>query len=320
MQQPVFISSDFIEKNTDYLTLIKLIKEGFAADDTIVPPRHHHDFPNIAAGINTTMLIMPAWQEDKDTGVKIITINPNNSRFDIPSIQGTYLYMNAINGELKAVLDAKKLTVKRTAAASALASSLLSKYNSRSLLMIGTGALSCDLIKAHSIVRPIEKVYVWGRNYNKAKTVCSLLSGHDFTIEPIERISEKVSDVDIISVATLSKTPLLKGSFIKAGQHIDLVGSYKPDMRESDDATIIKSNIYTDVKESALKESGDLKIPLDNRLIKSSDIIADLFGLCKGEIQGRNSTDEITLFKSVGHALEDLVAARFYYNIYTQGK
>ncbi|MCL7754007.1 ornithine cyclodeaminase family protein [Polaribacter sp. Z022] len=308
------ISADFIEKNTNFNELISEIKHHFSNDEVIVPMRHHHDFPNPNVKADSTLLLMPAWNPSKSAGVKIVTVSPENGQFEMPSIQGTYIYFDAIKGSIKAILEAKSLTVKRTAAASALASSYLSKENASSLLMIGTGALSINLIKAHTSVRPIKKVFIWGRNFDKAKLICESLKNEDFNVIPIKNFEEKISEVDIISCATLSKTPLVLGKNLKKGQHLDLVGAYKKDMREADDETISKASVYIDTYQGGLKESGDIVIPLQNGTLKEEDIKADLFDLCSNKKQGRKSKDEITLFKSVGHALEDLAAANYYYN------
>lgn len=311
------IDNHFIEKNTDFSELISALKKGFSSNETIIPMRHHHDFPNPEVNSDSTLLLMPAWNPSKVSGVKIVTVSPENGQFNLPSIQGTYIYFDAVKGTIKAILEAKSLTVKRTAAASALASSYLSKKDSSSLLMIGTGALSINLIKAHASVRPIKQVYIWGRDSEKAVSLCNQLKNEEFKCFPIKTIAERIGEVDIISSATLSKTPLVLGSYLKPGQHIDLVGAYKKDMREADDNVIIKSSIFVDTYEGGLKESGDIVIPLQNNTLKKEDIKADLFELCSNTKEGRSNTNEITVFKSVGYALEDLVAASYYYNKYT---
>ena len=314
MNSIIQINASFIEKNTNFLKLISALKQGFSSDEIMVPMRHHHDFPNPEVKADSTLLLMPAWSPSKDAGVKIVTVSPENGKFELPSIQGTYIYLDATKGTIKALLDAKSLTVKRTAAASALASSFLSKKNSSSLLMIGTGALSINLIKAHASIRPITKVYIWGRNFEKAKTICKSLKQEKFSIHAIRTIEEKISEVDIISCATLSKIPLVLGTNLKEGQHIDLVGAYKKDMREADDDTIKKSSVFVDTFQGGLKESGDIVIPLSNGTLKAEHIKADLFQLCSNDKSGRTNDSEITVFKAVGHALEDLVAAKYYYN------
>jgi len=317
MEQIVQISNTFIEENTNFNSLITHLKEGFSSNKIIVPMRHHHDFPNPEVNADSTMLLMPAWNPSKEAGVKIIAVSPENSQFNLPSIQGTYIYLDAKKGTIKAILEAKSLTAKRTAAASALASSFLSRKDASSLLMIGTGALSINLIKAHASVRPITQVYIWGRNFDKAKEISSQLANESFSIKAIQSIEEKISDVDIVSCATLSKTPLVFGKHLKKGQHIDLVGAYKKDMREADDNAITKASVFVDTMQGGLKESGDIVIPLKQGLITEQDIKGDLFQLCSHEREGRLSNDEITIFKSVGHALEDLIAANYYYKKFT---
>ncbi|MBE7692996.1 ornithine cyclodeaminase family protein [Tenacibaculum finnmarkense] len=325
MEKIIQIDSNYIENNTNFSALITELKAAFSSQETLVPMRHHHDFANPAVNADSTLLLMPAWNPSKNAGVKIVTVSPENSQFDLPSINGTYIYLDAVKGTIKAILEAKSLTVKRTASASALASSFLSKENSSSLLMIGTGALSVNLIKAHASVRPIKNVFIWGRNFSKAQAICEELQNENFTITAVQTIEEKISEVDIISCATLSKTPLVLGKYLKAGQHVDLVGAYKKDMREADDQVIKKGAVYIDTFQGGLKESGDIFIPLQTGILKEEDIKADLFQLCSSQEisegivgkKGRENEDEITVFKSVGHALEDLTAANYFYNQYT---
>lgn len=317
MDKMLQIDEHFIEAQTQFSELIATLRDAFAANNTMVPMRHHHDFPNPKVNADSTLLLMPAWNPSENAGVKIVTVSPENGQFNLPSINGTYLYLDAVKGTIKAVLEAKSLTAKRTAAASALASSYLSRENASSLFMIGTGALSSNLIKAHAAVRPITEVFIWGRNFEKAATISKQLANEAFTVTPIAEISSKISEVDIISCATLSKVPLVLGSTLQPGQHIDLVGAYKKDMRESDDDAILKSTVFVDTYQGGLKESGDIVQPLQTGILKESDVKADLFQLCSGEKEGRTATAEITLFKSVGHALEDLAAATYYYKKFT---
>ncbi|MEM7574807.1 MAG: ornithine cyclodeaminase family protein [Bacteroidota bacterium] len=307
------IDEAFITTHTDYAALIERLRTAFAQQKIETPLRHHHQFANPAAGIDSTLLLMPSWQAGKELGVKIITVSPENGRHELPAVQGAYLYFEATTGRLQALIEAKSLTVKRTAAASALAASYLARPEARSLLMIGTGALAPELIRAHATVRPIEEVLVWGRSPEKAKQLCQQFSRAPFSCTPVAELAKHLGQADIISCATLSTTPLVLGEYLRAGQHLDLVGSYLPDSRESDDACIEKSRIFLDTYEGGLKESGDIVIPLKQGLLRPADIQADLFELTSGQKSGRLTEGEITLFKSVGHALEDLVAASYYY-------
>jgi ornithine cyclodeaminase len=320
MEKMVRIDDDFINASGDLRELIAALKSAFASSDFITPLRAHYNFPNPEGGPDSTLLMMPAWNPGKEAGVKIATVSPENRQYGLPSVQGIYILLDARSGTIKATLDAKSLTAKRTAAASALASFYLSHPKSSSMLMIGTGALSINLIKAHALVRPIKKVYVWGRNGGKAKRISDFLANSNYEIEVVPTIEEKIAEVDIICCATLSKTPLVLGKFLRPGQHVDLVGSYKTDMREADDETISRASVFVDTLQGALKESGDLVIPLQNGVLKVTDIQGDLFGLCSIAVKGRKTDEEITVFKSVGHALEDLVAASYYYNQFMHGK
>jgi len=311
-----YITDNFIEEKCNFNALIETLQEGFSDTSIEVPMRHHHDFPNPKENMDSTLLLMPAFNPGKELGVKIATVSPNNGRYNLPSIQGIYIYLDGHKGGIKAILDAKSLTVKRTAAASALASSFLSRPNATSMLMCGTGALSTNLIKAHCSVRPIDTVYVWGRSIEKAQKICDALKDEPYNCIAIKNIEDKISEVDIISCATLSPTPIVFGKWLKKGQHLDLVGAYKKDTREADDEAIMKSSVFIDTYQGGLKESGDIVIPLSNGILTKEDIKADLFMLCSHAKTGRTSDDEITLFKSVGHALEDLVAASHFYKLH----
>lgn len=305
------ITKEQIEKLLPYPLLITALQKGFQEDIT-VPLRHHHTYQNPPAQ-DSILLLMPAWKTSEYVGVKIITVSPDNGTLGLPSVQGVYLLFNARNGIPLAQMEAKMITNRRTAAASALASSFLSRKNSKRLLMVGTGNMAPALIEAHAAVRPIDEVFIWGRNMEKAKMLASQLQGNSFRVKAIADLEPIARQVDIISCATLSSTPLIQGAWLQDGQHLDLVGSFTPTMRETDNRAIQKSSVYVDIMEGATKESGDIVIPLEKGILDISAIKGDLFSLCKKEAIGRQSESEITLFKSVGHALEDLVAAKMVY-------
>lgn len=314
--EPFKITADFITQNTNFRKLVYELEQAFTKNQIIVPDRHHHDFPNNAHGDSISLLLMPAWLPGVVGGVKILTINPKNGLNNLPSIQGEYFLIDATSGKKKVELEATSLTANRTAATSALASKYLSRKDSKTLLIIGTGRLAVPLIKAHVCVRPIQQVLVWGRNKTKSKELVKTLKSEEYEIESIDSINEGLRIADIISTATLSPKPLVKGSHLRLGQHLDLVGAYKPTCRESDDRSVQKSVLFIDCMKNIL-EGGDLAIPLKKGIIVEEDIRADLFDLCSGIHQGRKTSEEITLFNSVGHALEDLVAAQYYLNLYT---
>jgi len=308
------ISNQQLQNALSYPILIQSLRNAFCENIT-VPLRHHHQYANPKAGVDSTLLLMPAWQSSEYLGVKIVTVSPNNTTHQLPSIHGVYLLFNAKTGVPIAQMDAKILTSRRTAAASALASTYLSRKDSRTLLMVGTGALAPCLIEAHATVRPIEKVLVWGRNFEKAQQLIDNLKLPHLKLQAIEKIAQGIEAADIISCATLSEQSLIFGKYLRDGQHVDLVGSFKPDMREADDIAIQKATVFVDTLEGAIKESGDIVLPLENGILNISDIQADLFGMCQMDNFQRKSKEEITLFKSVGHALEDLAAARMVFKM-----
>ncbi len=304
-----YFDKEVLEKVLSYKELVATLRQAFQ-EDYIVPMRHHHNFENPKEGIESTLLLMPAWKAGEHLGIKIVAVSPNNSKYNLPTIQGMYLLIDAHKGTPIAQMDAKSLTNLRTAAASALASDFLSREKSETLLMVGTGSLAPHFIQAHAAIRPIQKVFIWGRNLEKAKMLATKLKHLKVDIQAVSNLEEYLPKVDIISCATMSYKPLIFGEHLQPGQHLDLVGSYKPDMREADDEVVKRSNVYVDVFEGATRECGDIVIPLKNGTLKKEDIKGDLFDLCRGNCLGRQADHEITYFKSVGHALEDLAAAR----------
>lgn len=304
----IHIEDQQLEQLLSFEVLVPALRRAFC-ENIEAPLRHHHNFDNPKEKVPSTLLLMPAWQAGEYLGIKVVVVSPNNYKHQLPTIQGQYLLIDAHKGVQLAQMDAKTLTNRRTAAASALASSYLSRPGSKRLLMIGTGSLAPHLIEAHASVRPLEKVWIWGRKPEKARLLARSLGHLPLSVEAIEDQREKLPEADIISCATLSPEPLVFGELLRKGQHVDLVGSYLPTSREADDAVITRSAVFADTLEGATKESGDLVIPLKKGILQLSDIRGDLFGLCRKKMKGRSSAEEITTFKSVGHALEDLAGA-----------
>ncbi|MEM8906698.1 MAG: ornithine cyclodeaminase family protein [Bacteroidota bacterium] len=307
-------SSQQLANALAYGPLIEVLRQAFRASYE-VPMRHHHDFANPLAGKPSTLLLMPAWQVGQYLGVKMVTVSPENSQHQLPAIQGIYVLFDAHLGHPIALMDAPTLTAHRTAAASALAADYLARADSQTLFLVGTGRLAPELIRAHCQIRPIQQVYVWGRNPSKAEAVADLFEQHQVTVHSIASIEEGVALADVITCATLSETPLIQGRWLRSGQHLDLVGSYRPNMREADDEVMLRSSIFVDTYAGATKECGDIAIPLQTGLLTKEQIKADLFELTRGQKPGRQNADEITCFKSVGHALEDLAAAKMVYEL-----
>ena len=290
-----------------YKQLIEALNVAFASD-VEAPVRAHHHVP-VPGGTDGNLLLMPAWKAGGSMGVKIVTVFPDNARQGAPAVFGTYLLMSAETGVPVAILDGTELTVRRTAAASALASTYLSRDDSGRLLMVGTGNLAPHLIMAHATVRPIEQVRVWGRRREAAEALVRALAGASFEIAVAEDLQGAVREADIISCATLTTEPLVRGEDLCAGQHLDLVGAFRPDMREADTEALVRAEIYVDTRAGAFSEAGEVVQDIAVGAIAESDIRAELGDLCRGKSGGREDPKSITLFKSVGTALEDLAAA-----------
>lgn len=299
-----------IERICKYESFVSFLRD-FYTKDVSVPDRPHYRIP--AERSDATLLLMPAWEVGGYTGIKIASVYPQNAHHNLPSVQGVYILMDANNGQILATMDGTVLTLKRTAAVSALASTCMSHKDTNILMMIGTGQLSGELVRAHGAVRPLKKVYVWGRNYAKAKAKSKEIENSlpDLSLLPIMEKDKYIPQCDLISVATLSKSPLVNGNLLKSGAHLDLVGSFTPEMREADDDCVKRSSIFVDTY-NAIKESGDIAIPIQSGLITESYIKMDLKELVKNGYQ-RKSSSENTYFKSVGNAQSDLALAVYIY-------
>ena len=304
------IGPDEVHRLLDYPSLVKALREMFR-DGCEVPPRHHHAIPAAppAAGPGT-LLLMPAWQPGRALGVKAVTVFPDNARRRaMPAVHGTYLLLDPATGMPAALIDGTALTARRTAAASALAAGFLARVDSAVHLVVGTGALAPHLAAAHRAVRPIRRTLVWGRDPAKAAALAARLSEQGIPSAPASDLAAAVAAADIVTCATLARTPLIRGAWLKPGTHLDLVGGFTPEMREADDEAVRRARVYVDT-EMAIREAGDIVRPLRSGALARERIAGDLFSLVRGACRGREEAGEITLFKSVGSALEDLAAAR----------
>lgn len=274
------------------------------------PPRHHHDV-RVPGEPDGTLLLMPAWLPGRYMGLKQVSVFPGNATRGLPSIFGSYLLSSAVTGELLAIIDGGELTARRTAAASALAASYLAREDAAVMLMTGTGRLSPNLIEAHMAVRPLKKVYVWGRDQAKAVQIARRADTLGLEAVATDDLEAAAREADIVSCATLSTEPLIRGEWLKPGAHLDLVGAFKPTMRETDDQCAVRATCFVDTRAGALSEGGDIVQPIRSGLITADSIAADLAELARKTHPGRTGQDEITLFKSVGASLEDLAGAIF---------
>lgn len=286
--------------------LLEALDAGFRAECTS-PLRHHHFMKNEGKD-DDVLLLMPAWQNEGWGGIKIVNVHPANAELGLPAIASTYILFDRKTGQHKLMLDGGELTARRTAAASALAAKRLARPDSRHLLVVGSGRVAANIPHAYKAALPIEKVSIWNRTAANAETLAGKLRGDGIDAQAVTDLSAAVKDADAISCATLSREPVIKGEWLVPGQHVDLIGSFTPQMREVDDEAIKRASVYIDT-EHAKVESGDITIPLANGTLSEEAICGTLLGLCQNDLHPRQSDAEITLFKGVGTAIEDLSAA-----------
>ncbi|WP_315925154.1 ornithine cyclodeaminase family protein [Mesorhizobium sp. SP-1A] len=308
------ISAADVDRALTFPGLVETLREAFAKG-AVQPVRHHHTVER-PDGADATLLLMPAWgdfkaagtSKDGHIGVKIVTVAPDNNAIGKPAVMGLYLLLDGATGEPQALIDGQRLTQWRTACASALAATWLAREDASRLLVVGAGALAPFLAKAHASIRPIDTIRIWNRTHANAEKVATQLQADGFKAEAATSLDTELAEADIISCATISPVPLVKGRLLKPGAHVDLVGGFTPELRESDDDTVSRARVYVDTRAGATKEAGDIVQPLASGVLKQDAIVADLFELARGAKKGRESNKEITLFKSVGAALEDLAA------------
>lgn len=293
--------------------LIAALRERFVAGCE-VPRRHVHEIANPAvagegsAGQRMTSLIMPAWVPGAHYGVKIVNMAPGNARRQLPGLHASYLLFDARSGVPLALLDGDVITARRTAAASALAGSYLARADARHLLVVGAGRVARLLPAAWRAVRPIEQVTVWARRESEAQALAEQWRAQGWAAQASTDLPAACAVADIVSCATLATEPVVRGAWLTAGSHLDLIGSFTPTMREADDACFAQARLFVDTEE-ALEKSGDLLVAMQHGVFSANHVRGTLTTLSRGLATGRQNASERTVFKSVGNALEDLAAA-----------
>jgi len=260
------------------------------------------------AGDDNAMLVWPAWQHGRNLGVKVVTMFPGNTT--VPTVQGVYVLFDGATGSPQAVIDGTELTYWKTAADSALGADMLARTDTRRLLMVGAGALAPYLIRAYQAIRPgLEQVMVWNRTADKAHAVASAVHGTSACVA--SDLETAVRAADIVCCATSSRAPLVLGEWLRPGTHLDLIGGYTPEMRETDDDAVRRARVFVDSRWFTVEHVGDLTQPIASGAITRADVLGDLFDMCSGQVQGRTDPQQITLFKSGGGAHLDLMTAQY---------
>jgi ornithine cyclodeaminase/alanine dehydrogenase-like protein (mu-crystallin family) len=270
----------------------------------VAPLRHAHTL-----SASDSLLLMPAWS-DQALGVKLVTVMPSNSARGAATVNAIYVVFDRVSGAPQAVIDGEALTLRRTAAVSLLAARGMARADARTVLVIGTGKLAPYMAHAMTIACRPDRLWVWGRRGEGAQTMAQRLRDEGLPAQVVDDLESAVRQADVISCATTSTQPIVRGAWLAAGTHLDLVGGFRRGMREADDEAVARSRIVVDTYAGALAEAADILEPLDRGVIDRTAIVAELAELAAGTRSGRTDAEQITLFKSVGTALADLAAAR----------
>lgn len=302
------IDAETAHRFLDYRGLIEALRDMYRRGVDIAE-RHvlHETLPD---GRQNDWLLLPAWQFGRHQGIKLVSVYPGNAEKGLASIQGLYVLFDGTNGLPLLTIDGAALTLRKTVCNSALAVDYLARQDAAKLLVVGAGALAPHVVAAHSSVRPIKEVRIWNRTAEKAAALAQRLSRPGLAVEAAGELEAAVRWADVITTVTMSKTPLVLGAWLRPGQHLDLIGGFRPDMREADDEAVRRARLFVDARFSVLDECGDISEPLEAGLIEEPDL-TDLFQLARGQRPGRQGDGEITLFKSGGGGHEDLATAQY---------
>ncbi|WP_152046381.1 bifunctional Delta(1)-pyrroline-2-carboxylate/Delta(1)-piperideine-2-carboxylate reductase [Aureimonas psammosilenae] len=303
-----FIDAEAVHRLLDYPSLIAALREAHRMNAMPASQALVMDEPG--AGENKFVSLL-AWAGGDVVASKLVGVFPGNLslREPQPSVQGLVALFDGRTGAPLGVCDGTSLTFRKTAADSALGASFLARQDAEVLLVLGAGGLAPHVIEAHRAARPsLRRVLVWNRTMQRAEALVAEL-GPAVEAEAVIDLDAALGEADIVSAVTMATVPIIRGARLKPGAHVDLIGAYRPDMREADDDVVRRARLFVDTR-SGCTGSGEIADPLARGLISIDDIEADLFELCAGTHEGRRSPDEITMFKNVGGAHLDLFTAR----------
>jgi ornithine cyclodeaminase/alanine dehydrogenase-like protein (mu-crystallin family) len=306
-----YFSRQTVEESLTMSEAIELMKDAFqslSSGEAVVPLRVNLPQPEQ----NAQTLFMPVYLPSAEAvGLKMVTIFRDNPGQNLPLIHGLMLVMDGTNGQPLALLDAEYLTALRTGAASGLATDLLARKDATVLAVFGTGAQAQTQVKGVAAVRSLKKIVVFGKNTAKAEAFCIEMQNTVGVHAEIATQPNQLLEADIICTATTSNVPVFDHQYLKKGVHINGVGSYRPDAREIPGLTMQNATIVVDQRSAALAEAGDVVLPIREKLFNADFIFAELGEIVSKTKPGRTSSDEITVFKSVGNAAQDLAVASY---------
>lgn len=299
---PIFVSPETFDQPIDWVAFANAIEQGHR-----LPKAQLEDV--FLGPPGRTLLSRAAWIEGLGFAVKSVTAMADNSAKGLPTIHGAMTVFEGETGTVRAIIDSALVTNLKTAADSVLGARCLARPDSRSLLVIGAGSVSRNVIAAYAQVFPgLKTVSIWNRTEEKAHALAVSLEVSGVEIRAVRDLPAAVSAADIITTATMSHDPVLQGDWVRDGTHVDLIGAFRAEMREADDALLQKSRLFVDSRDTTLHHIGELKIPLASGAIRESDVLADLYELTAGS-RGRCSDTDITVFKNGGGAHLDLMTA-----------
>lgn len=305
------ISAEEVHAALGYPALVDALQDAYAKKFSM-PPRQVFLLDDDDSN-HDAFALLPSWNDDV-IGVKAFTYFPSPKPGN-KSLYSQILLFNRDGGQPLALVDGTSVTFWRTAGISGLATRLLSREDSQTLLLLGTGNLAPYMVHANASVRDLKRVIVWGRNAEKAQAVIDATSGQHAGIEfsVASDLQAACGEADIIVSATGSHEPLVMGDWVKPGTHTDFIGNHHATKRECDTELIVKSNVYADSRVNAFKEAGEILVPISEGKFAKDDIAGELTEMCAGSVALRESAEEITMFKSIGMAMSDLVGASLVY-------
>jgi ornithine cyclodeaminase len=299
-----FVPAAEVAEATPYPALVEALAHGLTPD-LETPERAIHQ-----PAANGTLLTMPAWRRGRLIGVKVVTVYPDNAAGGaLPSVQGLMLAFDAATGAPLAVLDGTELTNRRTAAVAALALRCFARRDSKTLLVIGAGALAQTLVVAHAALHAFERIAIWARDPGKTTKLCEALARQGVTCAPAADLEAAVRSADVIATATTARKAIVKADWVQPGKHLSLMGAFTKEMEEVEPALLARVRLFADTRASVLVKGGEVPRAIAAGHIAPGAIEADLLGLLQGAWPIERKPDDITLFKSVGSAAFDVVIA-----------
>lgn len=294
-----------VARLTPYRELVDALAAGLA-EPIASPPRAHFDPP----GDGSAFLIMPAWQQGGLIGVKMVSVWPANAAAGKPTVTALYNVFSCVDGMPVAVIDGTELTLRRTAAAAALAARLLARSGRLRLAVLGTGALAPELAEAHAAVLDIEAITIWGRSPARAQAVVERLGARGIAAAVQPDLATAVAEADVIVAATTASAPFIEPQWVRPGTHLGLIGAFTAAMAEAAPELLPGASLFADNRAAVLEKGGEVTQAIAAGLITPAAVRAELAEMVRSVHGWRAGAAEITVFKSVGFAALDLLAAR----------